>query len=76
MPRLGGAAPARLSRSCYTFLLRRCYTDVTPLYTTVCNYVQVPGMGSAYKAFALTHADIPADAVPGFPPCEPSQAEE
>lgn len=34
--------------------------------------VQVPGMGSAYKVFALAHADIAAEAVPGFPPCERS----
>ncbi|KAL1526543.1 hypothetical protein AB1Y20_015252 [Prymnesium parvum] len=32
--------------------------------------VAVPGMGSAYKAFALAHSDIPADSIPGFPPCD------
>lgn len=29
--------------------------------------VEVPGMGSAYKVFALAHPDIPERSVPGFP---------
>ena len=38
--------------------------------------VQVPGMGSAYKAFALVHSDVAVDAVPGFPPCVPGAEDE
>ena len=30
--------------------------------------VASPGMGTAYKVFALAHADVGADGVAGFPP--------